>query len=990
MATAKAVWQTSARLFTLTYGKTVYPHLDPDYAATGWERTTGWDEVAGDLDWELPEEEPGGLFAAEIKDKTSSVAGLEAIFFFIRAVTKGQVRFAESVPYDLLDAAVESVIRIVAPSTQVTPAKYIEHALLADPAITTLSRKYHDASDCLIFLKGSAKWQEFEDEYYPRGVSAWSGLFVPRRLRGLVLLVGIGPFANKVLVFSEPTFDVLIATMDRLASVVDDVGRRYAARPDVTAQFVELLNSQVNRAAELSGLTANKVCAAWHEARTYVQYTVLNSIMDDAVTAVAADYVTSGFCQVIPLASAVNLLTHEDTSVTMDLVHTYKWIPPTEYDTTRALPIIRDLHMKPRISGASPMASDEHKAIYQEIKLERKVNLLSAYYRQNAEYPPDLVKVKTKPTLEEIDAWPARDVFRYESLGKHIANQVKDKTTVYPSMHAEIHDPRDMFSQNYLMWFLANWETADTQTWLDQLSNGTLGEDNYVRVAYKGEAQKEYSRPFFILPPKLRTLLGEFEGNLSRIARYYPAVLMGKPSAAQDALMDTVMDPFTPANADLPDVTTTTYIVMFDVSKWSPKSDGNQVAEYHDFWADVFGDGRLRSLAAIGCKSKILNTTDRVVFSYDNAGADLEGFRGRMGSMYHADLLATACRRSVRAGHIAGRSNLVVFIDDGAVKIEAIGEGEVAKANARLFLEEMKKVYAAGGQEIHTRKVVISEVGGEILANFYLNGVRVPQGIKAAMKMTPDYTNPVSTLPEHMDSAFAAAQGALKAGTDPFSTYTRYVKNCLTALHKMHRHALRELTADKLAVMAITPKSMGGLGLQSLQGLCSTTVTNMTSEGLSMLNRAGRFYPKLRTWIKKVVESPVLEREPLAILRDPVRVRTNTPALVESRLVRHVMDKLVDEVPQFARLAGNVGAKALQEHATSVAEAILSSGSISVPLINKAWKATPLCEVETVIAKFKRSDAIITLIGFRGVGSIRARNTSDVRKVVLAMATTLT
>jgi len=986
LATAKVLWETSTKLFSMAYGSTVYPHLDPDESATGWTRATEWVEVAADLGWEMPDEEPGGLFSLGLDGVTSVSTGLEAIFFFTRAVETGTVRFADAVDYQKLDMSVEAIVNIVAPSTQITPARFVSRALQEHTAATNHARRFYNASDALVYLKGSYAWEEFEDETYPRGITAWSGLLAPRRLKGFTMFKGIGPYANKVLVLTDASLDVLIAVMDRLASLADDVGRRYADRPAVAEQCLSLMHTQILRCAELSGSAANKACAAWHEVRTYVQYTVLKSIMADAVMAVDVEYRTSGYDQVIPLATAVMLVTNADTAVTMDLVHVYKWIPPTEYDTTRALPIIRDLHMKPRVSGASPNASDESKAIYKEIQAERKVNLVSAFYRQNGVYPPDLVKKKGHPTIAEIIAWPAKDVYRYETLGSQIANQVKDKTTVYASMEEEINGRKDMFNQNYLMWYLANWESVDTCSWLTQFAEGTLPEDNYVRVAYKGEAQKEYSRPFFMLPPKTRTILGEFEGNLSRIARYYPAVLMGKPSAAQDALMDTVMDPYTAANADVPDAVSTTYIVMFDVSKWSPKSDGNQVAEYHDFWAGVFGDSRLRSLATIGCKSTILNTTDRVVFSYQNQGADLEGFRGRMGSMYHADLLATACRRSVKKGYITGKSNLVVFIDDGAVKIEAVGEGEVAEANARAFLEEMKRVYTAGGQEIHTRKVVISQVGGEILANFYLNGVRVPQGIKAAMKMTPDYTNPVSTLPEHMDSAFAAAQGALKAGTDPFTTYSRYVRNCMWALHKMDRRCLSDMDADKLAVMAITPKSMGGLGIQSVQGLCTTTVTNMTSEGLSMLNRAGRYYPKLRAWVTKVVSRPILAREPLAILRDPVRVRTNTPALVESRLVRYVMDKLTSEVSQFARLLGGVSTKALTEHATNVAKAILESGTLSVPLINKAWKATPLCEVETIIAKFKRSDAIISLIGYKGVGSIRSKNLSDVKKVVAATA----
>jgi hypothetical protein len=68
-------------------------------------------------------------------------------------------------------------------------------------------------------------------------------------------------------------------------------------------------------------------------------------------------------------------------------------------------------------------------------------------------------------------------------------------------------------------------------------------------------------------PPIRRTLLAEFEGNLSKVARFYPAALIGKGDAASAAMMDEAMDPHSINDTLSPDDVTTTFIVMFDVSK---------------------------------------------------------------------------------------------------------------------------------------------------------------------------------------------------------------------------------------------------------------------------------------------------------------------------------------------------------------------------------------------------------------------------------------
>lgn len=981
IGTAKDVYESSKELFKATYGKTVYPHLDPVSGYTDITRETEWEELAEDMDWEEPEEEDGELLLNDISGLGHVAVGAEGYYVLISAIFKGHLVFPKV--YDRIETErlAKSCLEVVMPSSQVTPARFMEKALARDEGLDTVLQSFIDASEGLKMLKRARAWDDQDDEYdnsLADKVAAKS-LYVFRKVGKVFVFFGIGPYGNRAVVLSRKGMDMVIGALERLSALVSYTVRAYASDSMQVMRVQDIITSQIIRAGQLRGSAADKVAKAWHEVRTYVQYKILDSIMTDAVEAIEKEFIIDGFNDIVDLADASALVTAPEIADTLELVHVYKWMPPPEYDVTRALPLVADLHKAPRESGAGPMANETARELYEKIKAERKMNLLTAYKKMAGDYPADLVIRGAKPTIEEASAWDHTDLFAYEQLGSDISKQVKDKTTVKASMEAEIKSSGGDLDQNYLTWFMTEWESADTDKWLTELSSGVLDEDAYCRVAYKGESQKVDSRPFFIAPPKRRTLLAEHEGNLSKIAKFYPAVLIGKNEATVGAMMDEAMDPYSAENTT--SEVTTTYIVMFDASKWSPKSDGAQVAEYHNFWAEVYGDPRLKSLASIGCDDTLISTTDDVLIKYQNGGADLEGFRGRMGTMYHADMLGAVCRESIKKKYIAGKSSLVVFIDDGAVKIEARGTGATARRNARNFLETLKAVYAAGGQEIHDRKVVISPIGGEILANFYVHGVLAPQGIKAAMKMTPDYSNPIATLGELNDSLFASAQGAVKSGADPFATYALYIEGIIQNVFRIKRRLKYEINPTTFALMTYLPKSFGGLGAQSVQGLVTTCVTNLTAECMSILNRAGRYYPSLREPIKKLVQRSILKREPLSILRDPMRVSASGPVLVESRLVRSVIKRLTESHDELSEFVEGEHVEKIREHAKAVAEKLLAGPSISVPLMMRAWSATPLAELEALVGKFERSDSIIRTLGYKTIGTIRRANIRDVDNI---------
>jgi hypothetical protein len=298
----------------------------------------------------------------------------------------------------------------------------------------------------------------------------------------------------------------------------------------------------------------------------------------------------------------------------------------------------------------------------------------------------------------------------------------------------------------------------------------------------------------------------------------------------------------------------------------------------------------------------------------------------------------------------------------------------------------MQDVYAANGQENNPTKTCLSTRGGEILADFYLDGIKQREGIKAAMRLAPDYENPATALTEDLDALFAASQGCVKDGGSWIATYRRYVEACLKAIQRWSRKVFSMVNEVGFALGLLTPKSYGGFGIQSLQGLVTTAVVNATQEGLGMLNRVSRMYPELRRKVSAIVSRPLVLRPPLSFLRDPTRVRASTTVMIENRLTMRVGAWLETEGGEFKGFLGAHRNVDLLAHATAVAEAMLSKGSVSVPLVARVWKSTPLSFVESVLGKFKRAGTIIELLGYRAVGEIRRKNSGDVGGVLRNLA----
>jgi len=984
---AKLIYESLGDRIDQILGPEVYPYLQPAGSITPVRRDDSWEDMATICKWKNPREVDleDSKLGEILEKKMRWFVGLEAVYQIILAVFQDRFQTRDAYKYDDVEQVASLVGMLVTPSTQITPAKFLSEWAKTEPAAWAIGKRMESASEAFkhMRLNFDARSNAVKDIDQKKFFGSGKRCYFGWTIGNLCIMHGAHEYVNRNLCFTRAHVDILVEVFSRLGNTYYHLATQYSTEPETAACISDMVALQITTASRSRKENANYVVKAFHKARAYAQMVMQENKHRGALADAVADYEADGLNQILRLESYMEIVSRLPVQRRTEVLQVYKWMPPPDFDATYAFADLHKWHTSPRSSGADEYATEEARRLWESVKLERKMNLASAYRQLTGQWPEELGCSARGPTLAQCANWDPDSLFAYHQYGTDIVTQIKDKATVEASFDAEWKKRPSDSSQSFLLWYLENAGKIDTKQDLKSLAAGCLEEDNYVRVAYKSEGHKPGSRLFHIAPPRHRILLGEFEGNLSRVAAAYPGSLQGKGTSDKERIVSSIMDlaedPPGTADSEAFEV----FVITFDLSKFSPKSNFAVTKDYHDFWAKVYGVPELAALSSIGCKARIMHTTAGLKMVYTNPGADLEGFRGRMQTMFHSDMLAASCRLAKERGYLQGKGVLGVFIDDGAVKVAVTGVGHEANQSINGFLTCMQDVYAACGQENHPNKTQISDKGGELLAEQFYNGVKLPTPIKAAQRLAPDYENAAASIAEEFDALFAASQGCVKDGGDWIQTYKRYVISVIKSVYRWGRRHVPMVELHTLAIKILTPKSYGGFGLQPLQGLVSTASVNLTVEGFGMLNRAARMYPTFRTAIKRVITKEVIKREPLSILRDPSRIRAEGPVLIENRLMMRVVRWLESQEGSNMEFMKAYRDLELKEHAEAVAKAILSKDSVSIPMIQRAWKITPLAYVESVVSKFRRSATIIKLVGTKEMSGIRRKNMKDVEAVLL-------
>jgi hypothetical protein len=987
----RELYEVSPRILEVAAGPNPHVLLGKSDGRNGG--SYDWHDTAANLGWREPNEDEDvfSAFMDLIKGVKRFRFNQEAVFFVCKSVHEGSLSPVEQVPHEKVRETVQEIVRLIAPATQVKEDEFVSSMSHVVDSISDAGKRYRDAAAALTHTvvrdrAGNAPFEANDlrvgKQTFVRGHKATTAVY---RLGQCLAFRNFGQGDQAIAFLSRPQVDNVVGALLRLANTEEYIRARYSTRPTDAKLLRTSLDRTLQCAFKARGDNARYVGRALHKIRAHCETLLCESVLEDIAAAERKDFTREGLDAIAPINLFADVIHASTRLVAHDCLNLYKWIPPPDYDPFECVEAHRANNLAPRACALDAGASKESKAAWDAIVLERNINFAATYRRIHGANPPGLAPEGRDPRRADYLAWEPRKCLNYREVRKDISSMIKDKTIAPEVRDRALRGEGSFEETSYLGWFMSNNGQVDVSEELTRLSKGELDSQNHLKLAFKAESHKVKARMFAIAPPRLRLVLAEHEGNLARIASNYPGSLLGLTPGMREKQLANVMNVYErPPGVDAWE-DSTTFVVTFDLSKFSDRDPRAVTEEYHKFWARIYGKPELASLVRIGPDSLIYSTREGVRMHYKNAGADIQGFRGRMKTMQHSDMLGAACRLARERGLILGRGVLAVYIDDGAVKVAVPGYDEEAKVALRGFVDVMREVYAAGGQEVNVAKVVASAHSGNMLGDYFYQGYKVPVGIKAYQRVHPAYDTPVVALTEDTATIFSAAQGAAKAGTPWALSYGSYVVNCVRVVARWARREFRTLDPKRLALGMLTPKSFGGFGLSGTQGLLGTAVVNETCEAIGHLNRAARMYPDLRARIYAILRRPVVRRDALSRLRDPVRIRAETPVLVESRLVAVVTDNLQQRETRFSGFFSAARVGEAVEHARLIADKVFSAESMDAAAIQGIWRACPLSYIESVVGKFKRADSIVKLLGWKRIGVIRRANLRDVRSVLAAL-----
>lgn len=983
---ARNIYEIFGNFIDVILGPKAKPYLSPKGDLSDITGETTWEEVSTICSWALPSDDDDLLtdFRDWTDGATSWSVGTSAIYKLIHALYHGRFPTKEQYPYKFMDIRANAIGTAVVPSTQVSVRRFMAQWNAGDESLIKLSRRFEDFSEGWKYLY--RVWKPDNRNLLVADMDQFFGsdpsVYEVAQARNLIVVRGCDIYTNQGLILTRTHVSFLIEASMRIANILDHAAREHVMNEPLRQAMKSMLELSINMGGKARRSNADKVVQAFHKARAFTQMILFENIEESARDDALDEFTSKGLRDVLDLEVYTNIFVGLPLGSWLEVIHIYKWMPPPDFDATSAFEELRRYHFSTRKSGLDDDATQQQIDLWQLVVKERKLNIACAYYKTFNKWPEGLKIEGEFPEEESLDIWEPDNLFPYSTYGKDIVSQIKDKATVLPTVSAEITGAPGNPNKNFLLWYLIHYGEIDTRVEAQRLMNAATEEENFARVAYKGEAHKPGSRLFFMAPPILRILLGELEGNISNIAAVYPASLQGTSTTVKDVRLHSLFDISMPADLEGYSGRTTCFVVTFDLSKFSPRFNPRVLQNLHQFWSKVYGYKPIEAMGDIGATGTILHTTNRLVMKYENQGADLEGFRGRMMTLFHADLISAACRYACKKGYIVGRAFSAVFIDDGAVRVFAKGEGEEARENASQFLVCLQDIYDAAGQENHPNKTIVSFIGGELLSEQFLFGQKLKAPIKAAMRLFPKYEHPATTIVDEFQSMFSTTQGSVKEGATWAVAYRRLADAYMKSIYRWARKHFGKLDNVQFALKFITPRSLGGFGFPSLQSITTTAALDMTSEGLGMLNAVGNGIKSYAPLVHMIIDRPIIRRDPLSILRDPFRIRMTGPVLVEGRLLDAIVRHLMKREGAWSKFLEAYGAEDLHDHARRVSEGLLSKEVFSAPVFIRAWEATPLAYVENVVMKFQKSDSIQAILPEHVVTKLRKANVKDVDLLV--------
>jgi len=749
---------------------------------------------------------------------------------------------------------------------------------------------------------------------------------------------------------------------------------------DVIKAADKMIETIMITARKANSKEINSLCRTFDIA-IYAYYASLsNDISDKAQMLQMEKYKREGLVNHIKLYQILGIVKNLHVSEALDVLNIYRFIPQPDFDYFGAAARQQKLYEGIHQVHDGVFLNDDFSAVLRYYKLI----MARAYHKRHGSFPGYIPETEWEDAWDEaypdcaentiridkIDKIIMTGAFKYAFLDQDLLEIAKDKS-LCPANIRDLHNIKELREvpiekRNYLMYILnAKKEFVNRETL------GNLTPDQYdVLCEDKPEAKKPNGRWFMEAQALARIKHSEYENALSDYAQFAPSVIQGKDKEERDALMNNIV------KADPVVGDTKALLVSFDIEKFSPHLPIDVHKELDAINADLFGLPFLSDSWKIHGEGKVHYIKNMIHHEFDKTGADFEGLSGKMNTLYHAAVMGYTVSQLRRRGLSHGGAYLAVQIDDGLLRLEVpLADYDHRCADIFPFIE---RIYKNCAMQISWDKTFVSNYFALFLNDVYINGTKVPSGLRNFFKITPTVDNDVHGMLEELEAVYSTASGAIKAGAMIDTVYSMVAYYVHDVLRKWKENTIK-LTAMQ-ALVCFAPVALGGYGVPSTHALGSSTSYVSVIEGIGYLKAIHRRFPETETSIDVILNQDLRTPSLVDKFRNPYYIKREDPTLRSDRMMIKVKDIL--KRMHNSHVLQNYLNRTSDANFTRFLELLDESEALPMEVREVIYESTREAAYDTVVAKFQHARTFKRILSFRQMNRCRYAYVNEALRVI--------
>lgn len=568
--------------------------------------------------------------------------------------------------------------------------------------------------------------------------------------------------------------------------------------------------------------------------------------------------------------------------------------------------------------------------------------------------------------------------FSYDNSGDFHIFSAKDATRVVSKMskYMDRAESRSLSSvdQNELLAALfrgpklSNGE--DMEVWRDRVMRDELTTKDECIAAEAGKSENtkpgDKTRETLSACDTVREFLTEVDQSMRPLAAMTPGVSIRVDLVKHKRKFQTMAAALTSSSERLAFASST------DISGWSPRMPR---AIFHA-WQEY-----ALSTTECPCPAAAQRLWDRLRVFVDRRGikeeaplkeGNVQGWPATSDTTMHAHILIYWAYELKRRKILSEKelAYTLCLIDDAATVVALEGTLSGAKAKAEEARELLREMYAELGFEMDTVKSFFSAVKFVYLNELYWDGAQVAHATKTLMRVDKDHTRRFSSLPDKIAACQGVAASAVSQGADPVAAYLMSLWLGLRFAYQVCPQ-FSNLSHAQQFVIAYAPVGMNGLGIRTMVGIFATGANDPltwyleTISPICMLDSSGDVSAAAAAIVNQEPSKPTAR----ALFSNPFGYSVEMHRSVTRKCAQRFREAARDR--KLAQPFADLEAMERDPNMNTAIEHVLSCGLFEAGLLEELAGCMPESFVDETLARIDKSELIATMLGPKGIRSLR-------------------